>query len=60
MHILDIQPPQTLELNVIHNVDCLKGLSLLPDNSVDLCITSPPYIHQQTPRPPPPPPKPFA
>ena len=43
MHILDIQPPQTLELNVIHNVDCLKGLSLLPDNSVDLCITSPPY-----------------
>jgi site-specific DNA-methyltransferase (adenine-specific) len=29
--------------NQIHNVDVLKGLSLLPPNSVDLIITSPPY-----------------
>ncbi|WP_234735347.1 DNA-methyltransferase [Tellurirhabdus bombi] len=32
-----------LELNKIHNMDCLAGLRLLPDNSVDCCVTSPPY-----------------
>lgn len=37
------QPPQTLELNQIYNIDCLKGMPLIPDNSIDLCITSPPY-----------------
>lgn len=30
-------------LNVIHNQDCLAGLKELPDNSVDCCVTSPPY-----------------
>jgi DNA modification methylase len=24
-------------------MDCLKGLKTLPDNSVDCCVTSPPY-----------------
>lgn len=32
-----------LELNKVHKIDCLKGLSLLEDNSIDLIITSPPY-----------------
>lgn len=32
-----------LEINKIYNLDCLDGLKLLPDNSVDLIITSPPY-----------------
>lgn len=30
-------------MNKIHNMDCLEGLSLLPDNSIDLTVTSPPY-----------------
>ena len=32
-----------MELNKIYNIDCLKGLKLLEDNSVDLTVTSPPY-----------------
>lgn len=32
-----------MELNVIHNINCLEGLKQLPDESVDCCITSPPY-----------------
>jgi DNA modification methylase len=32
-----------LELNKIHNIDCLEGLKLLNDNSIDCCVTSPPY-----------------
>lgn len=32
-----------MELNKIYNIDCLKGLKLLDDNSVDLTVTSPPY-----------------
>jgi DNA modification methylase len=32
-----------MELNVIYNIDCLQGLKNLPDNSVDCCVTSPPY-----------------
>lgn len=33
----------TLDLNTIHQGDCLELLKSLPDNSVDLVITSPPY-----------------
>jgi len=29
--------------NTIQNVDCLKGLKLLPNNSIDLIFTDPPY-----------------
>ena len=29
--------------NKIHNIDCIEGLKQLEDNSVDLCVTSPPY-----------------
>ena len=33
-----------LEINKIHNYNCLDGLKLLDDNSVDCCVTSPPYV----------------
>ena len=32
-----------IELNKIYNEDCLEGMKLIPDNSVDLIITDPPY-----------------
>ena len=32
-----------LKLNKIYNIDCLKGLKKINDNSVDLVITSPPF-----------------
>jgi DNA modification methylase len=32
-----------LEINQIHNMDCLEGLKQLPDNSVDSIVTDPPY-----------------
>ena len=32
-----------MQLNVIHNTDALSGFKLLPDNSVDCVVTSPPY-----------------
>lgn len=32
-----------LELNKIYNEDCLSGLKKMPDSSVDLVFTSPPY-----------------
>jgi len=33
----------SMETNIIYNEDCLKTLERLPDDSVDLVITSPPY-----------------
>ncbi|WFO97882.1 DNA-methyltransferase [Bacillus subtilis] len=33
----------SLELNRIYQFDCVEGMKLIPDNSVDLIITSPPY-----------------
>lgn len=32
-----------MELNKIHNLDCLEGFKLVEDNSIDLIVTSPPY-----------------
>lgn len=32
-----------LELDKIYNVDCLTGLKLLENNSVNCIVTSPPY-----------------
>jgi len=32
-----------IELNQIYNQNCLTGLKNLPDNSIDCCVTSPPY-----------------
>ena len=33
----------SLELNRIYQFDCVEGMKLIPDNSIDLIITSPPY-----------------
>ena len=32
-----------IEINKIYNEDCLDTLKRIPDNSIDLVITSPPY-----------------
>lgn len=32
-----------MELDIVYNENCLEGLKKLPDNSVDCCVTSPPY-----------------
>lgn len=32
-----------MEFNKIYNIDVLEGLKQLPDNSIDLIVTSPPY-----------------
>lgn len=32
-----------MQLNTIINKNCLSGLANLPDNSIDCCVTSPPY-----------------
>jgi DNA modification methylase len=33
----------TIMENIIFNEDCREGLRRLPDNSIDCCVTSPPY-----------------
>jgi site-specific DNA-methyltransferase (adenine-specific) len=32
-----------IELNKIHNIDCLEYMKTVPDNFYDLCLTDPPY-----------------
>jgi len=32
-----------VKVNKIYNKDCLEGLKEIPDNSIDLIITDPPY-----------------
>jgi site-specific DNA-methyltransferase (adenine-specific) len=32
-----------MEFNKIYNMDCVDGMRQLPDNCIDLCVTSPPY-----------------
>ena len=32
-----------IELNTIYNEDCLDGMKRIPDGSIDLTVTSPPY-----------------
>lgn len=34
-----------LELNKTHNMDCVEGMRKLPDESISLCVTSPPYFN---------------
>ena len=36
-----------MELNKIYNEDCLETMTRLPDNSVDLIFTSPPYADRR-------------
>lgn len=38
---------QMLALNTVHNLDCLTGLKALTADSVDICVTSPPYWGQR-------------
>lgn len=38
----------SLQLNRIYNIDCLKGMRMLEDNSIDLTVTSPPYDNLRT------------
>jgi site-specific DNA-methyltransferase (adenine-specific) len=38
----------SLELNRIYQMDCIEGMRLIPDSSVDLTITSPPYDNLRT------------
>lgn len=33
-----------LELNRIYNEDCLEGMRRIPDHSIDLIVTDPPYV----------------
>lgn len=33
-----------LEVNRIYNMDCLEGMKLIPDKSIDLIVTDPPYL----------------
>lgn len=37
-----------METNVIHNESCISGMQKLPDNCIDLCVTSPPYDDLRT------------
>lgn len=39
----EFSPVKIMALNRIYNIDCLQGLKLLADNSIDLTVTSPPY-----------------
>ena len=34
-------------LNSVHNIDCLSGLRQIPDDSLDVVVTSPPYWGQR-------------
>lgn len=34
---------EKIELNKIYNIDCVEGMRHMPDNFVDLVVTSPPY-----------------
>ena len=35
-------------INKIHNIDCVEGMKMLPDNCIDLTVTSPPYDNLRT------------
>ena len=37
-----------MQLDTIHNCDCLQGMRALPDGCVDLCVTDPPYQFKGT------------
>ena len=34
-----------MEFNKIYNMDCLNGMKHIKDNSINLCVTSPPYYN---------------
>jgi len=37
-----------MELNKIHNMDCVKGMQMLDNECIDLTVTSPPYDNLRT------------
>lgn len=37
-----------MELNTIYNMECVEGMKMLPDNCIDLTVTSPPYDNLRT------------
>jgi site-specific DNA-methyltransferase (adenine-specific) len=41
--VKDALPSVNLEVNKIYNMDCVTGMTKLPDNSIDLVITDPPF-----------------
>lgn len=34
-----------MKKNIVYNEDCILGLAKIPDKSIDLIITDPPYLH---------------
>jgi site-specific DNA-methyltransferase (adenine-specific) len=40
----------SLELNRIYQMDCIEGMKLIPDKSIDIIITDPPYGIDLTPQ----------
>ena len=40
----NLERSDELELNKIYNEDCLEGMKRIPDGSVDLIVTDPPYL----------------
>ena len=36
-----------IELDTVYNMDCLDGMKMIPDESVDCVVTSPPYYMQR-------------
>ena len=34
-----------MEINKIYNEDCLEGMKRIPDKSIDLIVTDPPYLY---------------
>lgn len=37
-----------MDINVAHNENCITGMNSLPPESIDLCVTSPPYDDLRT------------
>ena len=33
-----------MEIDNIYNMDCLEGMKQIPDGTIDLCVTDPPYL----------------
>jgi DNA modification methylase len=33
-----------IEIDNIYNMDCLEGMKRIPDGTIDLCVTDPPYL----------------
>lgn len=42
LEMITLEDP-ALNVNIVYNEDCLRGLKLLPNGCIDMIITSPPY-----------------